>query len=109
MNKWVDVGSTTSAPNNGGALDYREVGQVFERVDQNSKWQSGFLQQSVSLRDLCQGRSEDLWTAVDVAPLLRLQSGHRRFDWLRRENVSVLKEVHTLLTPHLLEPGLSDR
>ena len=108
MNERVDVCSATSTPDDGRALNHWQVREILERVDQHAQWQPGLLQERVRLRDLGQGGAEYVGAAVDVAPLLGLKPGHGRLDRIRGQDVSVLKKVHTLLTPHLLKTRLSN-
>lgn len=107
MDERVDVCSATATPDDGRALNHWQVGEILERVDQHAQWQPGLLQQRVCLRDLGQGGAEYVRTAVNVAPLLGLQPGHGGLDRIRGQDVSVLKKVHTLLTPHFLKTRLS--
>ena len=43
MDEGVDIGAAGAAPDDGGALDHRQVGEVFEGVDEDAQWQPGLL------------------------------------------------------------------
>merc|ERR1719158_1120354 len=103
MDEGVDIGAAGATPDYGGALDDREVGEVFEGVDENAQRQPRLLQQGLHLGNLGQGGPENLGAAVGVVPLLGLEAWLWWRHLLRGKDVPVLEQVQALLTPHLLE------
>ena len=108
MDEGVDISAAGAAPDYGGALDDRQVGEVFEGVDEHAQRQPRLLQQGLRLGNLGQGRPENLRAAVGIVPLLGLKAWLWWRHLLGGKDVPVLKQVQAFLAPHLLEPILCD-
>ena len=108
MDEGVDIGAAGAAPDYGGALDDRQVGEVFEGVDEHAQRQPRLLQQGLRLGNLGQGGAENLRAAVGVVPLLGLKAWLWWGHLFGGKDVPVLKQVQAFLAPHLLESILCD-
>jgi hypothetical protein len=102
----VDVGATGATSHDHVALDDGQMGQVFERVDQDPQRQARLLQQRVTLRDLRHGATKHVGTAIGRVQHLVSQIHPRCLHLLPGQHVGVLQQIEMLVPPQFVEPSV---
>jgi hypothetical protein len=88
------------------ALDDGQMGQVFERVDQDPQRQARLLQQRVTLRDLRHGATKHVGAAIGRVQHLVSQIHPRCLHLLPGQHVGVLQQIEMLVPPQFVEPSV---